>query len=978
MRGAQFGGNYIQEAMMQNQMAGGIGGPGATTPGSSLTNTPGLVQPGQTFSGSYVDPTGSRLMPPPKSGPDGQPIQAQSPQSFMDIMKGKLTDPTTLGLGAASLMLTDMNQEQEWDDSAGTFPEVNRALTDEERASYAMKGLTDPNRTFQPPNVDVGGIPQSMIGREGGSVGFAGPEGSFVGEESLAGVLDKEGIDIEDYLLQSEFPSDRPDTMSGRLELPKDEEIYDAIIAAEESKNAITEKDLPLLEESILDEKVISDMAPFFEDPDITDILGRQVKDIAQAEASPSRRTEDWDQLLRDLKSSKENVTDTELLVAKGGPIHFQTGGGTIQEEIEESIQEKISPPTPQILTPTVSPVSRIADTSPMTANQLPTQGLPQPSVGPQTAMQQPGGLSGLGGINPADIQPEVMENLVERLRPEDLEQIDEGGPAFGPITWKEINEQTDISPTMKRALKTLMPDLPQRLNKVKGGKKKLGFSGTTSPSGTGVGIGMPTSRGAFGRTGGGGPFKSSSGGPVGFQSGGVPGMPRSLFGDYLAPYSPYYSTPAIASQTESDEDIMENLVAGLQPKVVEEEEIEPTYNPNYDVFNDPDFMAKYYAPKKDFYGNPMVGQYEKAPDYSPMTPAPHSSGYMPKMVPSGNPMFGMQPATIPSAKQARAEFPGPKDYTPPPPPEEENVRAMGNLINYMNRPRAGEIEPAPTAATPPEKAPMTGLMGHIEKGYTPPTPRQMGWPTTWGTTPSPAAAPPRQWLQPTAADRTSAIEAATRFPPPRGIREGGSIPFQAGGFTTTQQTGAINPTVPIQMNPQAMQHLQQEAAKGVPWAVELMGKINQRGQQVQQSLNPQVQRGMAEGGPILESGSFVIPADVVSSFGDGSSDEGHRKLSQQFGGFALGGNVLGGEIKGPGGGLDDLVQSSIEGVKSARVSNDEFVIPSNVVNRIGGGNTKAGSEKLYNFIKNVRLNKHGTSKQPASINNVGIKSLLG
>jgi len=402
-----------------------------------------------------------------------------------------------------------------------------------------------------------------------------------------------------------------------------------------------------------------------------------------------------------------------------------------------------------------------------------------------------------------------------------------------------------------------------------------------------------------------------------------------------------------------------------------------------------------------------------------------------------------------------------------------------------MNRPRAGEIEPAPTAATPPEKAPMTGLMEHIEKGYTPPTPRQMGWPTTWGTTPSPAAAPPRQWLQPTAADRTSAIEAATRFPPPRGIgfegpteppdrfpriynqqqpprgigfegttlptldrgmpdrwgdpdrprgiregttstpapttptpsvtvdapppsfggsagllpynmlsqsqrsqispglykyfaAQGGSIPFQAGGFTTTQQTGAINPTAPIQMNPQAMQHLQQEAAKGVPWAVELMGKINQRGQQVQQSLNPQVQRGMAEGGPILESGSFVIPADVVSSFGDGSSDEGHRKLSQQFGGFALGGNVLGGEIKGPGGGLDDLVQSSIEGVKSARVSNDEFVIPSNVVNRIGGGNTKAGSEKLYNFIKNVRLNKHGTSKQPASINNVGIKSLLG
>ena len=305
---------------------------------------------------------------------------------------------------------------------------------------------------------------------------------------------------------------------------------------------------------------------------------------------------------------------------------------------------------------------------------------------------------------------------------------------------------------------------------------------------------------------------------------------------------------------------------------------------------------------------------------------------------------------------------------------------------------------------------------------------------------------------------------------------QGGPIPFQAGGYTA--QMGAINPAAPPQMNPQAMQHLQQEAAKGVPWAVELMGKINQRGQPVQQTLSPrgapvqyaanggpitfrngdkvmypdiseetitgppdytpfefedvlsdadvtgppdydsfEFEDGLSdadvteqlywtnpetgdkffydllnhewlpvpesgtdmkkEGGPILEGGSFVIPADVVSSFGDGSSDEGHRKLSQQFGGFALGGSVLGGEIKGPGGGLDDLVQSSIEGVRSARVSNDEFVIPSSVVSQVGGGNTKVGSEKLYNFIKNVRLNKHGTTKQPSSINNVGIKSLL-
>jgi hypothetical protein len=104
-----------------------------------------------------------------------------------------------------------------------------------------------------------------------------------------------------------------------------------------------------------------------------------------------------------------------------------------------------------------------------------------------------------------------------------------------------------------------------------------------------------------------------------------------------------------------------------FSPRIVEEkqqEEVEPTYNPNYDVFNDPDFMAKYYAPKISGIGGQIIpGQYEKA-YYSPMAPAPHSSGYMPKMVSSGNPMGGMQRATIPSAEVGRKEFPGPKTYT--------------------------------------------------------------------------------------------------------------------------------------------------------------------------------------------------------------------------------------------------------------------------------------------------------------------------
>ena len=243
------------------------------------------------------------------------------------------------------------------------------------------------------------------------------------------------------------------------------------------------------------------------------------------------------------------------------------------------------------------------------------------------------------------------------------------------------------------------------------------------------------------------------------------------------------------------------------------------------------------------------------------------------------------------------------------------------------------------------------------------------------------------------------------------------TIPFQAGGVTT-----------PPQMNPQAMQHLQQEAAKGVPWAVELSQRLtptrgeqrgsrqyenggevwsNQRNEIARkiaeaegtvipehmleegeihrarrrldrmesdygtppssaeiirdifnkQSNNDIKQRTtpwgdieywntytgkwerheteLQEGGLVLEGGSFVIPADVVSGVGDGSSEEGHDILTRMFNmnenNMAAGG-LLKGPIQGAGGGLDDLIQTSIDGVRSARVSNDEFVVPSAII----------------------------------------------
>jgi len=295
------------------------------------------------------------------------------------------------------------------------------------------------------------------------------------------------------------------------------------------------------------------------------------------------------------------------------------------------------------------------------------------------------------------------------------------------------------------------------------------------------------------------------------------------------------------------------------------------------------------------------------------------------------------------------------------------------------------------------------------------------------------------------------------------------TMPFQAGGVTT-----------PPQMNPQAMQHLKQEAAKGVPWAVELSQRLtptrgeqrgsrqyknggavwsNQRNEiarkiaeaegtvipehmleegeihrarrmldreaidygsfefdDVSQALDedrtgppdydpfeyddvpldsdvteqlywtdpetgnkffydllnhewlpvPVTGTDMKKGGPVLEGGSFVIPADVVSGVGDGSSEEGHDILTRMFNmnenNMATGG-LLKGPIQGAGGGLDDLIQTSIDGVRSARVSNDEFVVPSAIVNQLGG------PEKLYDLMKNIRQQRTGTTEQPQRVN---------
>ena len=140
----------------------------------------------------------------------------------------------------------------------------------------------------------------------------------------------------------------------------------------------------------------------------------------------------------------------------------------------------------------------------------------------------------------------------------------------------------------------------------------------------------------------------------------------------------------------------------------------------------------------------------------------------------------------------------------------------------------------------------------------------------------------------------------------------------------------------------------------------------------------------MAEGGEVqsdetLQENAFVIPADVVGHIGDGSSGAGAQRL-QQFLGMNpqqyQAGGIMAGELQGPGGGMDDLIQTSIEGKQAAAVSPQEFVVPRDIVAELGQGSYDQGSKKLYALMRNVRKFKTGKTEQPAELNR-GLNTLM-
>jgi hypothetical protein len=98
-----------------------------------------------------------------------------------------------------------------------------------------------------------------------------------------------------------------------------------------------------------------------------------------------------------------------------------------------------------------------------------------------------------------------------------------------------------------------------------------------------------------------------------------------------------------------------------------------------------------------------------------------------------------------------------------------------------------------------------------------------------------------------------------------------------------------------------------------------------------------------------------------------GFLDYRQKKMAQggHLGGYSDGGRML----KGPGDGMSDDIPASIAGRQPARLANEEFVIPADVVSHLGNGSSESGAKVLYEMMDRVRKARTGHTRQGKQIN---------
>ena len=134
-----------------------------------------------------------------------------------------------------------------------------------------------------------------------------------------------------------------------------------------------------------------------------------------------------------------------------------------------------------------------------------------------------------------------------------------------------------------------------------------------------------------------------------------------------------------------------------------------------------------------------------------------------------------------------------------------------------------------------------------------------------------------------------------------------------------------------------------------------------------QRFVNPEYYA--AEGG-LMSIPQYVAPTVPNLTFKQPQDPSSSVYMYAQGGLSSLGHYSDGGRmLKGPGDGMSDDIPATIAGRQPARLANEEFVIPADVVSHLGNGSSEAGAKVLYDMMARVRKARTGTAKQSRQIN---------
>lgn len=127
-----------------------------------------------------------------------------------------------------------------------------------------------------------------------------------------------------------------------------------------------------------------------------------------------------------------------------------------------------------------------------------------------------------------------------------------------------------------------------------------------------------------------------------------------------------------------------------------------------------------------------------------------------------------------------------------------------------------------------------------------------------------------------------------------------------------------------------------------------------------------------ADGGPMVDGDDYVVDAYTVAALGNGSSDAGAKVLDQMLPQASNTDGSYVGMVDSPtGDGMSDNVAFEVQNggdITEARISPDEYIIDSNQVATIGGGDVEQGTQNLDKLREEIRQQTYGSKEQPKQI----------